>query len=96
MAGWAGVCALFSAYYAVSGVVGVAATAALEQRGRQIGNTDGVMALSVFMWTVGFAGGGAVANLACGGAASAARQRVTLGGVGAVCAAVSLLTAAMS
>ena len=76
--------------YFVSAFVGLAATTALEKRGRQIGRTDGVMALSVFLWTVGFAGGGAVANVATGGLASAARQRGVLGVVGAACAAICL------
>ena len=62
-----------------------------EKRGRQIGRTDGVMALSVFLWTVGFAGGGAVANIACGGAASQARQRGVLAVVGVLCSSVCLV-----
>ena len=89
---WVGVCAVFSAYYFVSAFVGLAATTALEKRGRQIGHTDGVMALSVFLWTSGFAGGGAMANLACGGVASAARQRGVLAAVGAATAAICVFS----
>jgi hypothetical protein len=89
---WVGVCAVFSGYYFVSAFVGLAATTALEKRGRQIGHTDGVMALSVFLWTCGFAGGGAMANVACGGVASAARQRVVLALVGAATAVVCIFS----
>ena len=89
---WLGVCALFSGYYFVSAFASLAATSALEKRGRQIGHTDGVMALSVFLWTCGFAGGGAMANVACGGVASAARQRVVLALVGAATAVVCMFS----
>ena len=89
---WLGVCALFSGYYFVSAFASLAATTALEKRGRQIGHTDGVMALSVFLWTCGFAGGGAMANVACGGVASAARQRVVLALVGAATAVVCMFS----
>ncbi len=75
---------LFCLYYGLSAFVGVAATAALEARGSQIGATDGVMATSVFLWTVGFAGGGLLSNLALGGAGSPMRQRTVLAVAGLI------------
>ena len=40
-----GVSAIFCGYFALSAIVGIAVTSALEERGRQLGNTDGVMTL---------------------------------------------------
>ena len=79
-----GVAALFCAYFLLSSVVGVAVTSAFEERGRILGNMDDVMALQVFAWTSGFSLGGALSVIAAGGAASIARQRLTLGVVSAI------------
>ena len=79
-----GVSSLFCAYFAISSFLGIAITAALEDRGRELKATDDVAALQVFFWTAGFAGGGLLAVVANGGAASTARQKVVMAVVGAV------------
>lgn len=80
----AGVSLLFCLYFLLSSVIGVAVTSALEDRGKVLGNIDNVMALQVFFWTLGFAGGGLLSVVANGGTGSPARQRLTLGILGGV------------
>ena len=79
-----GVSALLGAFVLFSSVIGVGVTSALEERGKHLGNIDDVMALQVFAWTGGFAVGGVLSVIATGGAASAARQRLTLAAVSAL------------
>ena len=90
-----GVIAAFCTFYAASAFVGVTATAALEERGSEIGAADAILALSTLLWTAGFAVGGIVANIALAGAASMTRQRLVMGCVGlvnALCVATAVLT----
>lgn len=79
-----GVSALFCAYFAMSSLLGIAITASLEERGRQLGCPDDVAALQVFFWTCGFAVGGLVAVVANSGTASVSRQQAVMAVVGAL------------
>jgi predicted MFS family arabinose efflux permease len=79
-----GVSALFCAYFLISAVTGVAVTSALEERGRLLGAVDDVMALQVFFWTLGFTAGGLLSVFATAGAATAARQQLTLAVLGLI------------
>lgn len=79
-----GVSALFCAYFLISAVTGVAVTSALEERGRLLGCVDDVMALQVFFWTIGFTSGGLLSVFATAGAATVARQQLTLAALGVI------------
>ncbi|KAL1508538.1 hypothetical protein AB1Y20_004637 [Prymnesium parvum] len=91
-----GVSAIYCGYCMLSAFVSIAVTSALEERGKALGNTDDVMALQVFFWTLGFGVGGVLAVLASGGAGSAARQRIVMAAAGGLNAlyATSLVAAA--
>ncbi len=82
-----GVSALFCAYCGISAFVSVAATTVLEDRGKQLGNTDAVMALSTLFWTGGFATGGLLANAALWGGFLTSRVRLIVGGAAAAATA---------